>query len=479
MLLKLKFYFVVLLILVCGLEASVCRFPARLIAWADAQISPESNLYQAAKLGSQEAASRLVALSIDADESHWLRLLADEGYAEAHYHLALRAERPSLKSFHLNQAATSNYAPALFELGIIDSSPTSKMSYLTRAAEQDYFPAKKALYQWHWFHEDYQKGLPWLEIVANADHQAALTLGLYFWREGTYEDAKAWLEKANTLGNPEARVYLKLIADYWQKGPHDLPLNSASESCAIRLQFVATSLDSIKQANNYYKEFGRDERFEKLPICLLPPVWVEHEEFSCDSRPVNNYRVSCNLSHLESVFSPDDFSHLTIFADQGKANVVNGVMFLDLADKYSVFVHELAHFVGFIDEYPLSPEFAGYFCNGVQQFPNLLIVPEGGTLEDADLSYWQSVSNDISLSRADTCNNHPAQAYKFSSKLTFMEFHDTDYIPPFYLEIWQQRLSDRANLRSAAINIAQSLEEQGNSPAALKWWNAWDNWRGN
>lgn len=456
----------------------MCRLPGRLMDWANAQISPESNLYQAASLGSQEATQQLIQLSLETSQPHWLTMLASLGSAEAHYHLALNTERPSLKNRHLVQAAESDYAPALFELGIIDSSPVSKLSYLTRAAEQDYFAAKKALYQWHWFHEDYQQGLPWLKMVADSDYQAALTLALYLWREGNYEESQVWLEKAGSMGNSEAQIYLQLIAAYWQKRPQTHG-NQMSDVCTMKLQFVATSLDSIRQASDYFKEFHRDKRFDDLNICLTPPVWIEHEEFSCYSRPVNNYRISCNLSYLEKVFMPGDFSHLAIFAEQGKANVVNGVMYLDLADKYSVFVHELAHFVGFIDEYPLSPEFAGYFCNGSQQFPNLLIVPEGAALEEADLSYWQSVSDSISVARADTCNNHPAQAYKFSSELTFMEFHDTDHIPQFYLDIWRQRLSDRANLRSAAINIAQSLEEHGNSPAALKWWNAWDIWRGN
>lgn len=465
----------------CGLEASMCRFPPRLIAWADAQISPESNLYQAARLGSAEAAERLVRISIKKNERHWLTLLAWEGNPKAHYHLALLAELPSRKSFHLKQAAIADYAPALFELGIIDPSPVSKLRYLTRSAEQDYFQAKKALFQWYWFLEEYQKGLPWLTMVADSDHHAAMTLGLYLWREGDYDNAKVWLQKSRDLGNADANSYLNLIARYWKKTQKQLSTiqNTANNACAIDIQFVATSLDSIRQADHYFNKFQQDQRFKDLPVCLLPPVWLEHPDFSCDSRPVNNYRISCNLSYLENVFLPDAFSHLTIFADQGKANVVNGVMYLDLADKYSVFVHELAHFVGFVDEYPLSPEFARFFCNGEQQFPNLLIVPEGKTLDDVDLGYWQSLSSDISLARADTCNNHTAQAYKFSSKLTFMEFHDTDHIPPFYLHIWRQRLNDKANLRSAAINIAQALEEQGNSPAALKWWNAWDRWRGN
>lgn len=482
MLIKIKFYCLIIFILASSLEASQCRFPERLIAWANNQFAPESNLFLASKLGSTIATEQLLQLALTSDQHHWLSLLAENGNARAHYELALIAERPSLKTQHLILAANADYAPALFELGISDTSPSSKVQFLTDAANKDFFAAKKALYQWHWFHEDYEKGLPWLEMVADADHQAALTLALYLWRSGDRDAGSQWFEKAQILGSSEAVVYQRLIKSYWNKKPNKGALKDKSKSnnpqmCNMNLQFVANSLDSIKQAHNYYQQFEKDQRFENMPICLNAPVWIEEEAFSCQSRPTNNYRITCSLAYLDNVLAPDDFSHLVIFAEQGKANVVNGVMYLDLADKYSVFIHELAHFVGFIDEYPLSAEFAGFFCSGEQDFPNIVVVPEEGTLSDVDLSYWQQQNREIALARANTCNNHPAQAFKFSSKLTFMEFHDTDNIPAIYLDVWKQRLVDKSHIRIAAINIAQALEEQGNTPAAEKWWQAFDLWR--
>ena len=40
-----------------------------------------------------------------------------------------------------------------------------------------------------------------------------------------------------------------------------------------------------------------------------------------------------------------------MYAKKGKANVHNGIMFIDRQDSYDVFINELAHFAGFIDEY--------------------------------------------------------------------------------------------------------------------------------
>lgn len=478
MLIKIKFYCITAFLLASSLEASQCRFPERLIDWASNQFAPESNLFLASQIGSGVATEQLLQLALTSKQNHWLSLLAENGSARAHYELALVAERPSLKTQHLIQAANAEYAPALFELGISDTSPSTKVQYLTDAAQQDFFAAKKALYQWHWFHEDYERGLPWLEMVADADHQAALTLALYLWRSGNHDGGSQWFEKAQILGSTEAVEYQNLIKSYWKKKTikgASKPTNQ--QMCSMNLQFVANSLDSVKQAHNYYKEFEKDQRFANMPICLNQPIWIEEDAFACQSRPTNNYRITCSLAYLDNVLGPADFSHLVIFSEQGKANVVNGVMYLDLADKYSVFIHELAHFVGFIDEYPLSAEFAGFFCNGEQVFPNIVVVPDEQTLSDVDLSYWQQQNLQISLARANTCNNHPAQAFKFSSKLTFMEYHDTDNIPEIYLETWKQRLLDKSHVRIAAINIAQALEENGNSPAAEKWWQAYELWR--
>lgn len=466
----------VLILLSGQLLGSGCSYVPRLLAWAEQGIEPEVNYYAAFKLGEQSAAYNLLAIAEQSSSQHWVKVLAQNEIPEARFYLAMNTESPSEKRMHLMAAGEHDYAPALFELGIHDNTPESKVHFLNAAAQLDYFPAQRALYQWHWFHEDYSSALPWLKKVAQQDAKEATTLALHFWRNRNRQEARNWLDKAAKMGSSEAEAYLHLIARYWNKSAKTQVLAVEPQQCTMQLQFVATSLDSIKQAHQFYQTFLQDAQLAPLPICLNPPVWIEDAEFNCRSRSVNNYRIECPLHFLDKVLTPDNFTHLTVFAKQGKANVVNGVMYLDLADKYSVFVHELAHFVGFVDEYPLSEQFAHYYCDGAQQFPNLIVVPESQTLEDVSLEYWQGLSQDLVLSKANTCKNHSAQAYKFSAKLTFLEFHDTGYIPEVYKAIWLERLQSRQHLRTAALDIAQSLEQVGNVPAAQKWWRRYNEW---
>jgi hypothetical protein len=157
-----------------------------------------------------------------------------------------------------------------------------------------------------------------------------------------------------------------------------------------------------------------------------------------------------------------------MFADKGKANVHNGIMFLDRQDSYDVFIHELAHFVGFIDEYPLSRSLAKRVCAGVDA-PNM-VFKQAQTL-DVDRQYWQSIGfqDNTDIFAARTCDNHSTEAFKASSQLTFMEYHDTGFIPAHYLTAWQRQLQKTPDLPSAHINFAQSYELSNNLSESQFW----------
>jgi len=186
----------------------------------------------------------------------------------------------------------------------------------------------------------------------------------------------------------------------------------------------------------------------------------------CDDAATNT-RISCNIAPLAAHLKDAQFTHIVIFAKQGKANVHNGIMYLDQRDTYDVLVHELAHFAGFIDEYPLSKELAERVCSGINT-PNLVFQQAGQN--QPDLHYWQQQGrNDkVKLTKARTCNNHSAQAFKVSSEMTFLEYHDLNRIPAPYLAAWKASLQQNLSITPAFINFAQ-LYEQQNDDSALYW----------
>lgn len=462
------------------LSASSCRYIPQLQFWAEQDIDPAVNWYLAAKLGSADAAGRLIEYASETGQLHWLTLLAEMDLSDAQYYLGILTDNKSLRSKMLHQAANQDHVEALYEIGQSSHDNRTKTQSLTKASILEHRPSQYALYQWYWLQEEYELALPWLTKVAENHGQSALLLARYLWKSDSFTESKRWFAQAKNLGESEAKVYLSLIQHYWKKRASitTTPISPmVAKQCAMRLQFVANNLESIKQAEDFKRQFNADKRLSDLPICINKPVWLDQKQLGCKYYATNDYRITCDVSGLADIFEPHQFTHAVVFTEQGKANVNNGIMFLDLADQYSVFVHELAHFAGFIDEYPLSDKMAEQVCDVSHGYsnhthPNIAIqkrspqpaIQNAGVEQvfndevqaittasktgknSIDLSYWQSFSNSIALIKARTCNNHPNQAYKFVGKLTFMEFHDQPFIPKMYLDIWRSRLNSLSYL---------------------------------
>ncbi len=234
---------------------------------------------------------------------------------------------------------------------------------------------------------------------------------------------------------------------------------SFQRPCAQRIQFIVSSEQSIKQAADFQQQFLQDSRLNMLPICIIQPLWVEPGQLHCGGDWLGRGRLGCDLQELGYQLETLSFTHLVIFADQGKANVHNGIMYLDSQDSYDVFVHELAHFAGFVDEYPLSKSLANEVCEG-RAAPNLVF--KQARQSEADLTLWSSIDDEhgVSVVRARTCDNHSSQAFKPSADITFMEFHDQAYIPSVYIAAWLKRLANPQTQTPAYINFAQLYEGQ-------------------
>ena len=243
---------------------------------------------------------------------------------------------------------------------------------------------------------------------------------------------------------------------------------SLPKHCKQKLLFVASGAESLSQAEVFRSRFENDSRLSSLPICIFDVTWQVQSDLSCNENWQQSGRLGCQMLPLAAKLKSIAFTHLVVFAEKGKANVHNGIMFLDNQDSYDVFIHELAHFSGFIDEYPLSQGLAKRVCQGVEA-PNMVFQKNKNVA--ADQKYWQSLGlkNIPEIHAARTCDNHPAQAFKASSKLTFMEYHDTAYIPDYYLATWQKQLQHIPNQPSAHINFAQLYEDVNNSSEGQFW----------
>jgi hypothetical protein len=313
--------------------------------------------------------------------------------------------------------------------------------------------------------------------VPNEIAEQQLANGLRLWRDKKYQQAA---QTFSELSAQELTPELQTLTDLYQyhatafnKNSHadfTQHLSPLPESCNQRLLFVTPKLESLPQAEYFRSRFAQDPRLKSLSICIYAQTWFDPQDITCEENWQQSGRLGCQILSVAEKLKKLPFTHLVMFADKGKANVHNGIMFLDRQDTYDVFVHELAHFSGFIDEYPLSKDLAKRVCAGVDA-PNMVFSAAGPN--EIDKSYWQSIELNVesAVFKARTCDNHSAQAFKASSRLTFMEYHDVAYIPKQYLAAWQKRLNAYQDLPPAHVNFAQLYEQQNNQIETEFWRN--------
>ncbi|WP_395344064.1 hypothetical protein PN836_004850 [Ningiella sp. W23] len=298
----------------------------------------------------------------------------------------------------------------------------------------------------------------------------------YLWSHSTQtEDLKPHLEQPSSSARevdvlPAADALKKAVVERTQLAHQasisaqqlfEVSFAADTYGCAQRLQFVASSRDSLHQATQFKSQFEADARFNGLDICLNEVALVHEEDLSCNNKTSQGaylQRINCTLDSFVQVTNAPHFTHLVVFAAQGKAYVQRGVMYLDEQDSYSVFIHELAHFANFVDEYALNPALARQFCHqSSSASPNLILSSE--KLSGLNGNYESS----------STCASLGIKSYKPSAKLTFMEFHDVAYIPDNYLQMWELELSRQHGQIAFAHQMLYLANKKGNQSLIAHW----------
>ena len=439
------FLFCVIAWILAG-RSDIIRYLPFLSSQANTSDFPLHYLYGAYQAGDNHSLALLSQRAIAENNAYWL-------------HFAKLAGSPQAQQY-FSHLQTSN------------GRGKASRKALTYAAKRGDIDAQIALYH-HWIAKsEPQKAQYWLKIAAQRDPASAVFYAKWLSISGNEYQAIALLEKAEHLGSTHASRLLNMRVEPQTKELREaefatLKPQRTATHCAQQLQFVASTLQSVLQGEELIEQFKRDHRLQGLPICVNTPIWLAASALTCSDNWQGAGRLGCDVTQLSQSLTRQRFTHVVVLAPVGKANVHNGVMFLDTEDDYNVFVHELAHFAGFVDEYPLSSGLAAAICTG-SNAPNLLL---SNANEQPDVHDWQNQlnGNKLTISQSRTCDNHQAQAYKPSAKMTFMEFYDVPYIPPIYLQAWADRLSKKSLLTPAYINFYQGFDADGNAEQGGYW----------
>lgn len=477
-------------------------------------VSAYSGLWPAAKRGDAQALLALTRLAEGNADLYWLGRAASLQSLPAQLALATLSPTTQEQLYWLQQSADNNHAPSQFELYLIETKNEKRFELLISAANSKYQPAIIALGKYLYEAGQLTDAVEWLTQAAEFDVKSRYKLARVQWQ---LEDIVNATNNFTLAGQNMAlaKRYADAISD---NTPVTLPrlINptmSIEEKCSQQLQFVATSLDSLVQAQTFASKFAQDARFENFPICISPLVWLQKDELQCE---LLNNRQQCNLASFAAQIHMPSFTHLVLFLGSGTAYVQEGVMHLDQADTYSVFVHELAHFVGFVDEYAVSSRLAQNYCE-LGDAPNLLIKPlaQEELYKTPKFARWQEYSsalqvtqilyispdsdhqlaqtddnpvsgqannnangnqvapdvlmNNLEIGRSRTCARLNIETYKPASDITFLEHHDTDNIPDIYLVMWRELLKQNHQQLAVAEAFYNSAFDQEAFEAAAHW----------
>lgn len=422
------------------------------------------------------------------DKRYWFDVAAQLNHPQSQFELSLIIDDDAERLRLLHGAASNDYVPAIITLGhyyhhnvmnldALGSGDSEWKSTLpTLQADSSAIPAADG----ELAQEDSNRALAlyWLERSATYDGDSAFELAMLQWELGQPKAANQNFELAASLGIQKAYDYLEVLQQYKIRSLTDVFLseqqytnNIKANWCSQQLQFVASALSSVVQALNFKRQFEQDNRFRELSICINPIVWLPKNALACQNESINA-RISCNLTGFARIKKQPSFTHLVVFAETGKAYVQRGVMYLDRRDEYSVFVHELAHFAAFVDEYPLSHSMARVHC-AAPTAPNLIVSSESEALDQVALQRWHLASEgSLALSVSRTCDRtEGVTSFKPSAAITFLEHHDTEYIPPLYLTLWQQQLGKQSEAIEASYEFLH-LANKNRLGQSIRHWQA-------
>jgi TPR repeat protein len=503
----------------------VCQSPQRLVQQASDLNDKEQALlllYPAVLAGSGDAQTLFTQIAIQIDDQYWLRVAGELGSSGALYYNAMQSKDAKSIRRWLKKSAELGHPQSQFEYALLQRKFADKIKWMTQSAEQGYEPAIISMAKYTFEANNDDEAMRWLSKAAEFDASSAHKVANLYWKKGQKEQAQSFFQTAAEQGYDASITMLDILERYSPQALtslQDVPPESAE--CAQSVQFVANSLVSFAQALSFKAEYEKDARLASLPICLAEPIWLQKNALNCQANFNGQPRLGCDLYPLSKMKTPFGFTHMVVFAEQGKANVNNGVMYLDQSDTYAVFVHELAHFAGFVDEYALPPELANYHCNK-NQAPNLLLGKEvviesredesngadtADTMEENDEASVEQASvekesvtrlvyepeqrfatwataleahNNLQLlesnnpilhriSPSNTCKNTDVKSYKPSHQMTFLEYHDLRNIPRVYRTLWRQVLVNTADYSAINDNLAIAAFENGDNDAGVFW----------
>lgn len=271
--------------------------------------------------------------------------------------------------------------------------------------------------------------------------------------------------------------------------------NESIVSCENPVQFIATNFIDLARSEALIQAFKSHEL--SYYFCFFPPRYKSIETLQCNVVS-SEKAITCDESIWAEETLTENTRYLAVLLKQGGANVHKGILYLDRHDTVDVLLHELTHFLGFIDEYELPVNHNA--CSQIQSQTwahNIAVLPElyqgekeairesilnqlpwGNAIhpDTPILGYsdkgWvlgtpEKYSDSVGVFLSDTCNKSSHQAYKPLGFATTLTYNEIDF-PKVYADLLKEKPNDY-RMPSYHFNVAQALWLKGKEQEAKHW----------
>lgn len=424
-----------------------------------------------------------------------------KGIRNAVQHRFLMVEEQSNEWFYLAKTLAEKDKNIAFDLATIyhlEDETTQAIYWYKQAAFLKHNKALLELIDLYIEEGDLLKAKALL-LTQKHDHEAleklidvSITLG----------DLKLLDELLSLIESPQKNILINEIRQYQISKKYDIHLinQQGNNQCRNSIQLFATNLANLHKLDTLISNV------QKHPIsryfCFNRPRYISNEQLNC------SYDTEKAIQCREMVWSqltPEvNTRYLGLMLNQGGANVNNGILYLDGIDDKNVFIHELSHLLGFVDEYPLSSHHkicqkpqTSIFSHNIsvlkpyyegsreevltlleKQIPWFDLIDKKTPLMERAGNKWKigtptsyvfNHSKEVGLFEAETCQNNSTQAFKPTRIKTNLRYYEESFIE-LYLQLLNKNV-DKYAMPSYHYNVAKSLFKNNKEQLGLQWLN--------
>jgi len=268
-----------------------------------------------------------------------------------------------------------------------------------------------------------------------------------------------------------------------------------TEHCLRSISLFASEYDHLNQLSQFKQNFDNHPLSQFL--CIKEVRYFPNLNSYCPESHAGK-AIVCEeeklLTQLKHIVESD---YLAIMLAKGKANVHYGVSYFSSESSFNVFIHEISHLLGFIDEYPLTKDHTVCQSMGSRNGLNVVKLPKyiqgsyqealakvmtslpWGHLLKVDTALlspskkgWQvninsELQSDVGIYPAQTCAIEDFVTVKPLQQPTTLRYLDSPF-PKLYQQLLAYH-QDKFFMPTWHYNLAYEVYKQGDINTAKHW----------